>query len=200
MLSYRAYLVTHIRFIRTWDLTAWGRNICAGFWSWSRQRTACPGGGTQHSEQPGHLPETWRLRTGVFRFRRQCHWLLCPLETPAARKRMRQLALFALTGWSAADIAIQCVRVEWTDDIQDVKKSLCTWWLQYRKLQVMFKVSPASLQTFIDKPKCVLEDRVQYSTVRVQYSAVRVQYTNYVIMISDWNCLTFWYRNLAFKF
>jgi hypothetical protein len=31
--------------------------------------------------------------------------------------------------------------------IQDDKKSLCTWWLQYRKLQVMFKVSPASLQT-----------------------------------------------------
>jgi hypothetical protein len=27
------------------------------------------------------------------------------------------------------------------------------------------KVSPASLQTFIDTPNCVLEDRVQYSTV-----------------------------------
>ena len=31
----------------------------------------------------------------------------------------------------------------------------------------MFKVSPASLQTFIDKPNCVLEDRVQYSTVHI---------------------------------
>ena len=31
----------------------------------------------------------------------------------------------------------------------------------------MFKVSPASLQTFIDTPKCVLEDRVQYSTVHI---------------------------------
>jgi hypothetical protein len=31
-----------------------------------------------------------------------------------------------------------------------IKKSLCTWWLQYRKLQVMNKVSAASLQTFID--------------------------------------------------
>jgi hypothetical protein len=30
----------------------------------------------------------------------------------------------------------------------------------------MFKVSPASLQTLIDTPNCVLEDRVQYSTVR----------------------------------
>jgi len=29
----------------------------------------------------------------------------------------------------------------------------------------MFEVSPASLQTFIDTPNCVLEDRVQYSMV-----------------------------------
>jgi len=31
----------------------------------------------------------------------------------------------------------------------------------------MFKVSPASHQTFIDTPNCVLEDRVQYSTVHI---------------------------------
>jgi hypothetical protein len=31
----------------------------------------------------------------------------------------------------------------------------------------MFKVSPASLQTFIDTPNCALEDRVQYSTVHI---------------------------------
>jgi hypothetical protein len=31
----------------------------------------------------------------------------------------------------------------------------------------MFKVSPASFQTFIDTPNCVLEDRVQYSTVHI---------------------------------
>jgi len=31
--------------------------------------------------------------------------------------------------------------------IQDDQKSLCTWWLQYRKLQAMFKMSPTSLQT-----------------------------------------------------
>jgi hypothetical protein len=48
-----------------------------------------------------------------------------------------------------------------------IKKSLCTWWLQYRKLQVMFKVSPASLQTFIDTANCFLTDRVQYSTVHI---------------------------------
>ena len=39
--------------------------------------------------------------------------------------------------------------------------------IQYRKLQVMFKISPASLQTFIDTPNCVLEDRVLYSTVHI---------------------------------
>jgi hypothetical protein len=48
-----------------------------------------------------------------------------------------------------------------------IKKSLCTWWLQYRNLQVVFKVFPASLQTFIDTPNCVLEDRVQYSMVHI---------------------------------
>jgi len=31
----------------------------------------------------------------------------------------------------------------------------------------MFKVSPASLQKFIDTPNCVFEDRVQYSTVYI---------------------------------
>jgi hypothetical protein len=31
----------------------------------------------------------------------------------------------------------------------------------------MFKVSPACLQTFIDTPNCVHEDRVQFSTVRI---------------------------------
>jgi hypothetical protein len=31
----------------------------------------------------------------------------------------------------------------------------------------MFKVSPAYLQTFIDTSNCVLEDRVQYSTVHI---------------------------------
>ena len=31
----------------------------------------------------------------------------------------------------------------------------------------MFKVSPASLQTFIDMPNCVLEDRVKYSTAHI---------------------------------
>jgi len=50
---------------------------------------------------------------------------------------------------------------------REIKKSLCTWWLQYRKLQEMFKVSPSSLQTFIDTPNCVLEDRVQYNAAHI---------------------------------
>ena len=53
------------------------------------------------------------------------------------------------------------------DILYKIKKSLCTWWSQYGKLQVMFKVSPASLQTFIDTPNCVLEDRVQYVTAHI---------------------------------
>ena len=32
----------------------------------------------------------------------------------------------------------------------------------------MFKVSPTSLQTFIDTPNCVLEGRVQYRTVHIR--------------------------------
>jgi len=31
----------------------------------------------------------------------------------------------------------------------------------------MFKASLASLQTFVDTPKCVLEDRVRYNTVHI---------------------------------
>jgi hypothetical protein len=52
-------------------------------------------------------------------------------------------------------------------NVQGDQKSLCTWWLQYRKLQITFKVSPASLQIFIDTPNCFLEARVQYSTVHI---------------------------------
>jgi hypothetical protein len=42
----------------------------------------------------------------------------------------------------------------------------------------MFKVSAVSLQTFIDTPNGVLEDRVQYSTPSV------IPNFNYVIMVS----------------
>jgi hypothetical protein len=58
-----------------------------------------------------------------------------------------------------------------------IKKYLCTWRLQYRMLQVMFKVSPASLQTFID--------------TRLTLTPSVINNSNYVIMISDWNCLKY---------
>ena len=46
----------------------------------------------------------------------------------------------------------------------------------------MFKVSPASLQTFIDTPNCVLEDRVQYSTAHIPnvFCYDHLQLINYV--------------------
>ena len=68
---------------------------------------------------------------------------------------------------SGSTCSSQCSKSNFTRIYRVIKKSLCTWWLQYRKLQVMFKVSPASLQTFTDTPNCVLEDRVQYSTVHI---------------------------------
>jgi hypothetical protein len=66
-----------------------------------------------------------------------------------------------------------------------IEKTVCTWWLQYRKLQVMFKVSPASLQTFIDTPNCVLED------TRLTLTPSVIPNSNYVIMVSDWNSLKY---------
>jgi hypothetical protein len=58
-----------------------------------------------------------------------------------------------------------------------IKKSLCTWWLQYRKLQVMFRVSPASLQTFIG--------------TRLTLTPSVIPNCNYVILVSDWNFLKY---------
>jgi hypothetical protein len=56
-----------------------------------------------------------------------------------------------------------------------IKKCLCTWWLQYTKLQEMFKVSPAGLQAFID--------------TRLTLTPSVIPNSNYVIMLSDGNCL-----------
>jgi hypothetical protein len=53
------------------------------------------------------------------------------------------------------------------------KSSLCTLRLQHRKLKVMFKVSPASLQTFID--------------TRLTLTPSVILNSNYVIMVSDLN-------------
>jgi hypothetical protein len=49
----------------------------------------------------------------------------------------------------------------------------------------MFKVSPANLQAFIDTLICVLEDRVQYSTVHIPNVFCDGQ------LQSDCNCLKY---------
>jgi hypothetical protein len=58
-----------------------------------------------------------------------------------------------------------------------IKKSLWTWWLQYRNFQIIFNMSPASLQTFID--------------TRLTLTPPVNPNSNYVIMLSDWNCLKY---------
>jgi hypothetical protein len=56
-----------------------------------------------------------------------------------------------------------------------IKHTLCTWWLHYTKLQVMFKVSPTSHQTIID--------------TRLTLTPSVIPNSNYFIMINGWNCL-----------
>jgi hypothetical protein len=53
--------------------------------------------------------------------------------------------------------------------------NLCTWCLQYRKLQVMFVV-PASHQTL---------------DTRLTLTSYVIPNSKYVIMVSDWNCLKY---------
>jgi hypothetical protein len=50
----------------------------------------------------------------------------------------------------------------------------------------MFKVSPASLRTFIDTPNCVLEDRVQCRAVHVPnvFCDGHLQIINFVLQSS----------------
>jgi len=45
----------------------------------------------------------------------------------------------------------------------------------------MFKVSLASLQTFIDTPNSVLEDRVQYSTFHIPIYSVMVIFNSSIV-------------------
>jgi hypothetical protein len=79
-----------------------------------------------------------------------------------------------------------------------IKKSLCPWWLQHRKLQVMFKLSPTSLQTFIDTPNCVWQTVFTNSTVCIAnvFCDVHLQIINSVEIVQiHWllHCTeTFW--------
>jgi len=58
----------------------------------------------------------------------------------------------------------------------------------------MLKVSPASLKTFIDSPNCVLEDRVQYSTVHIPnvFCVGHLQIIKYVGIVIIRCTETFW--------
>jgi hypothetical protein len=49
----------------------------------------------------------------------------------------------------------------------------------------MFKVSPASLQTFIDTPNCVLEDRQGQGDTRLTLTQSVIPNSNYVIMVNE---------------
>jgi hypothetical protein len=61
--------------------------------------------------------------------------------------------------------------------VQDDQNSLCTWWLQYRKLQVMFKVSTTYRQGQVG--------------TRITLTPSVIPISNYVIIVSYWNCLKY---------
>jgi hypothetical protein len=63
-----------------------------------------------------------------------------------------------------------------------IKKSLCIWWLQSRKLQVMFTVPRQS------------PDIYWHADLYIQRPTLRpsvILNSNYVITESDWNCLKY---------
>jgi hypothetical protein len=78
-----------------------------------------------------------------------------------------------------------------------IKKSLCTWWLLYRKLQVMFEVSLVGKHTFIDTPHylaqsdCLAVDRQGQGNTRLTLTPSVVPNSNDVIIVSHWNCLKY---------
>jgi hypothetical protein len=64
---------------------------------------------------------------------------------------------------------------------REIKKSQCTWCLQYRKLQVMFKVSPRVSRHLLSRQ----------GDTRLTLTPSIIPNSKYVIMISDWNCLKY---------
>jgi hypothetical protein len=125
---------------------------------------------------PGAHPASCTVGTGSFpRVNRQGCGVDHPWQSSAEVKERVELAFMACSRWTlplpftnelqergwtlSCDICGPSIHWSIVGPIYRVtKKSLCTWWLKYRKLQVMFKVSPASLLTFIDMPNCFLKD------------------------------------------
>jgi hypothetical protein len=73
-----------------------------------------------------------------------------------------------------------------------IKKSLCTWWLQYRKLQVMFKLYPSNFQT-VAQSECLAADRQGKGDTKLTLTPSVIPNSNCVIMVSDWNYLKYFY-------
>jgi hypothetical protein len=61
-----------------------------------------------------------------------------------------------------------------------IKKSLCTSWLQYGKLQVMFKVSYSKAA-----------DRQSQGDTRLTLTPSVIPNSNHVLMVSVWYCLQY---------
>jgi hypothetical protein len=62
-----------------------------------------------------------------------------------------------------------------------IKKSLCTCWLQYRKLQVMY----------LAQSDCLAANRQGQGDTRLTLTPSVIPNSNYVIMVSDWNSLKY---------
>jgi hypothetical protein len=73
-----------------------------------------------------------------------------------------------------------------------IKRSLCTWWLQYRKLPVMFKVFSASLQTLLGSIWLLGSRPPGPGHYRLTLTPSVIPKSNYVVMVRDWNCLKYW--------
>jgi hypothetical protein len=84
---------------------------------------------------------------------------------------LRQILQYLQFSSKTRQVNLQVVQNRGKAEVQGDQKSLSTWWLQYRKLPVMFKLSSASLQTFID--------------TRLTLTPSAFPNSNYVIMVSD---------------
>jgi hypothetical protein len=63
--------------------------------------------------------------------------------------------------------------------------------IKMQKVTSNVKMFPASLHTFIDTPNCVLEDRVQYSTVHILNvfcDGHRQVHRDFLITLYIYNC------------
>jgi hypothetical protein len=77
--------------------------------------------------------------------------------------------------------------------IQGDQNSLYTWWLQYRKLQVMF------LPHYLPQSDFLATGRQGQGDTRLTLMSSVIYNSKYIIMVSYWNCLKyfclFFYRN-----